>query len=33
VFLDVQVDPNEHVYPMAIRGGSMRDMYLAKESS
>ncbi len=30
VFLDVQVDPDEHVYPMAIRGGSMRDMFLAK---
>jgi acetolactate synthase I/II/III large subunit len=33
VFLDVQVDPDEHVYPMAIRGGSMRDMYLSKEIS
>jgi acetolactate synthase-1/2/3 large subunit len=30
VFLDVQVDPDEHVYPMAIKGGSMRDMFLAK---
>jgi acetolactate synthase-1/2/3 large subunit len=30
VFLDVHVDPNEHVYPMSIRGGSLRDMYLAK---
>jgi acetolactate synthase I/II/III large subunit len=32
VFLDVEVDPNEHVYPMAIKGGSMRDMYLSKET-
>jgi acetolactate synthase-1/2/3 large subunit len=30
VFLDVHVDPDEHVYPMSIRGGSLRDMYLAK---
>ena len=30
VFVDVQVDPNEHVYPMAIKGGSMRDMVLSK---
>ena len=30
VFIDVWVDPNEHVYPMAIKGGSMRDMYLNK---
>ena len=30
VFVDVWVDPNEHVYPMAIKGGSMRDMYLTK---
>jgi acetolactate synthase-1/2/3 large subunit len=30
VFVDVWVDPNEHVYPMAIKGGSMRDMYLDK---
>jgi acetolactate synthase-1/2/3 large subunit len=30
VFLDVWVDPHEHVYPMAIKGGSMRDMYLNK---
>jgi acetolactate synthase-1/2/3 large subunit len=30
VFVDVWVDPSEHVYPMAIRGGSMRDMYLTK---
>jgi acetolactate synthase I/II/III large subunit len=30
VFVDVWVDPGEHVYPMAIRGGSMREMYLSK---
>jgi acetolactate synthase-1/2/3 large subunit len=30
VFVDVWVDPDEHVYPMAIKGGSMRDMYLTK---
>ncbi len=30
VFVDVWVDPTEHVYPMAIRGGSMRDMYLTR---
>ncbi|MBM4204967.1 MAG: acetolactate synthase 3 large subunit [Gammaproteobacteria bacterium] len=30
VLLDVWVDPEEHVYPMAIRGGSMKDMVLAK---
>ncbi len=30
VFLDAWVDPEEHVYPMAIKGGSMRDMYLDK---
>ena len=30
VFVDVWVDRNEHVYPMAVRGGSMRDMILAR---
>lgn len=30
VFVDVLVDPDEHVYPMAIKGGSMKDMYLSK---
>jgi len=30
VFVDVWVDPGEHVYPMAIKGGSMQDMYLSK---
>lgn len=30
VFLDVRVDSNEHVYPMQIKDGSMRDMWLSK---
>ena len=30
VFIDIQVDPNEHVYPMAIRGGYMSEMFLSK---
>ena len=30
-FLDVVVDPNEHVYPMAIKGGAMNDMILSRE--
>jgi len=30
VFVDVMVDPNEHVYPMAIKGGAMKDMVLSK---
>ena len=30
VFLDVAVDSNEHVYPMQIKDGSMRDMWLSK---
>ena len=30
VFVDVLVDPTEHVYPMAIKGGAMCDMYLSK---
>ncbi len=30
VFVDVLVDPSEHVYPMAIKGGAMCDMYLSK---
>ena len=29
VFVDVMVDPNEHVYPMAIKGGAMKDMILS----
>lgn len=30
VFLDIQVDTSEHVYPMQISGGAMRDMWLSK---
>ncbi|MFT5320891.1 MAG: acetolactate synthase-1/2/3 large subunit [Pseudohongiellaceae bacterium] len=30
VFIDVCVDPNEHVYPMAIKGGAMSEMFLSK---
>ncbi len=30
VFIDVAVDPNEHVYPMAIRNGAMSEMFLSK---
>jgi acetolactate synthase-1/2/3 large subunit len=30
VFVDVMVDPEEHVYPMAIKGGAMKDMILSK---
>ena len=31
VFLDVDVDPEEHVYPMLEAGMSMKDMHLSKE--
>ncbi len=30
VFMDIYVDPEEHVYPMHIGDGSMRDMWLSK---
>jgi acetolactate synthase-1/2/3 large subunit len=30
VFLDVIVDPHEHVYPMHVPLGAMRDMLLSK---
>lgn len=30
VFIDIMVDPKEHVYPMQIPQGSMRDMLLSK---
>jgi acetolactate synthase-1/2/3 large subunit len=30
VFIDVAVDQEEHVYPMAIRGGYMSEMFLSK---
>ncbi len=30
VFLNIKTDPNEHVYPMQIRDGSMQEMWLNK---
>ena len=30
VFMDIKIDPHEHVYPMQIPRGSMRDMLLSK---
>ncbi len=30
VFLDIQVDRSEHVYPMQVARGSMKDMWLSK---
>lgn len=30
VFMDIQVDKDEHVYPMQIKDGAMRDMWLTK---
>ncbi len=30
VFMDIKTDASEHVYPMQIRDGSMRDMWLSK---
>jgi acetolactate synthase-1/2/3 large subunit len=30
VFMDISVDTREHVYPMQIRDGAMRDMWLSK---
>ena len=30
VFMDIYVDPTEHVYPMLVPEGSMGDMYLSK---
>ena len=31
VFVDVYVDPNEHVYPMLVAGESLKDMWLKKD--
>ena len=31
VFINAYVDPDEHVYPMFIKGGSVEDMVLSKE--
>lgn len=30
VFINAYVDPDEHVYPMLVRGGSLEDMVLSK---
>ena len=30
VFMDIAVDPDEHVYPMQIKFGSMEEMWLSK---
>lgn len=30
VFMDIYVDSNEHVYPMHIKDGAMKDMWLSK---
>ena len=30
VFVDINVDANEHVYPMQVRGGAMNEMILSK---
>ncbi|MFH7445386.1 acetolactate synthase 3 large subunit, partial [Pseudomonas syringae pv. tagetis] len=30
VFLEIQVDVTDHVYPMQIKDGSMRDIWLSK---
>jgi acetolactate synthase-1/2/3 large subunit len=30
VFIDVRIDPEEHVYPMQVPNGSMCDMFLSK---
>ncbi len=30
VFVDIQVDPFEHVYPMQVARGCMKDMWLSK---
>jgi acetolactate synthase-1/2/3 large subunit len=33
VFVDVYVDPNEHVYPMLVApSGSMKDMWIKKNT-
>ena len=31
VFVDARIDPDEHVYPMAIKGGAMSDMVLERQ--
>ena len=32
VFLDAHIDPEEHVYPMSIKGGSLKDMILERST-
>ena len=32
VFIDAHIDPDEHVYPMAIKGGSMAEMVLERKA-
>jgi acetolactate synthase-1/2/3 large subunit len=31
VFVDVWIDPETHVYPMSVRGGSLADMILSRD--
>ena len=31
VFIDVWIDPETHVYPMSVKGGSLADMILSRE--
>ena len=31
VFIDVWIDPDTHVYPMSVKGGSLADMILSRE--
>ena len=33
VFVDAYIDPDEHVYPMSVKGGSLMDMVLAREDN
>jgi len=30
VFVDIYVDPDEHVYPMQVANGSLKDLWLSK---
>ena len=32
VFVDVYVDPAEHVYPMLVANNSLEDMWLSKDT-
>ena len=31
VFVDIYVDPSEHVYPMQVANGSLENMWLSKD--